>query len=331
MISQELLNGKSVLVTGATGSFGKAFLKRVLDEFKPARLIIFSRDELKQYEMQQYIPNGGNVRYFIGDIRDRDRLARAFNGVDIIIHAAAMKHVEASEYNPFEAVKTNIIGAENIISEAINHRVQRVMVLSTDKAASPVNLYGATKLCAEKLFVAANHYVDASSPTLFSVVRYGNVVGSRGSVIPFFLKKRSEGVLPITDVRMTRFWITLPDAVTCVLESLRDMKGGEIFIPKLPTMNILDLAKAVAPDCRQEIVGIRLGEKIHESLITEDEAMHAVEQENRYIIQPDNHFRNFGKHDGVQVPEHFRYTSENASMKLTIEQLQEMLKTLTIS
>lgn len=331
MIDKRIIDNKVVLITGGTGSFGTAFVRRLLSEYSPKKIIIFSRDELKQFEMQQEIPNEGIVRYFIGDIRDRDRLSRAFHGVDIIIHAAAMKHVEASEYNPFEAVKTNIIGAENIISEAINNKVSRVIALSTDKAASPLNLYGATKLCSEKLFIAANNYVDETSHTLFSVVRYGNVVGSRGSVIPFFLKKRASGVLPITDVRMTRFWITLPEAVDFVLRSLQDTKGGEIFIPKLAAMNIVDLANALAPECKHDIIGIRPGEKIHEAMITEDESYSTVEQADRYIIQPHTKFRNIGQHDGKKSDFHFRYCSETAPDRLSVSQLKEMIKTLSVA
>lgn len=329
-IDPAVINGKVILITGGTGSFGKAFVKHILAHYSPKKLIIFSRDELKQFEMQQEFPNRGVLRYFLGDIRDQDRLKRAFKGVDIIVHAAAMKQVEASEYNPFEAVKTNVIGAENIISEAIDQKVKRVIVLSTDKAASPVNLYGATKLCMEKLFVAANNYADPDSPTVFSVVRYGNVVGSRGSVVPFFLRKKSEGVLPITDPRMTRFWITLPQAVDFVLQSLQDMKGAEIFIPKLPTMNIVDLAKALAPECKQEIIGIRPGEKIHEAMMTEDESYNAIEQDTRYIIQTKSNFREIHPHTGGAVEEGFRYSSDTAPDKLNVDQLLAMLKTITV-
>jgi UDP-N-acetylglucosamine 4,6-dehydratase len=329
MTDKKFFDNKTVLVTGGTGTFGSGFVKRLVRDFSPKKVIVFSRDELKQFELQQQL-DAPNLRYFIGDIRDRDRLSRAFNGVNVIVHAAAMKQVPACEYNPFEAVQTNVIGAENIISEAINHKVERVIALSTDKAASPINLYGATKLCAEKLFVAANNYVDPTSPTVFSVVRYGNVVGSRGSVIPFFLKKRSEGVLPITDKRMTRFWITLEEAIDFVLSSLSDMKGGEIFIPKLPVTNIVDLAKAIAPECRHQIVGIRPGEKLHESLITEDEARHVVEQERRYVIHSGSAFRKFAHHDGKRVAENFRYTSETAPTKLSVDQLLDMIKSMSV-
>ncbi len=330
MINRNFIDDKVVLVTGGTGSFGIAFIKRILTEFSPKKVIIFSRDELKQFELQYQIPNGGKVRYFIGDIRDRSRLSQAFNGVNIIIHAAAMKHVEASEYNPFEAIQTNIIGAENIISEAIAHKVERVIGLSTDKAASPLNLYGATKLCFEKLFVAANNYVDENTPTLFSLVRYGNVVGTRGSVIPFFMKKRTEGELPITDPRMTRFWITLPDAVTFVLNALQDTKGGEIFIPKLPAMNIVDLANALAPECKHRIIGIRPGEKIHEAMITEDESYNVVEQQDRYIILPNSKFRKIGQHDGKRTETPFCYSSGTTPDQLNTDQLRAMISKLEL-
>ncbi|RAP38961.1 UDP-N-acetylglucosamine 4,6-dehydratase (inverting) [Candidatus Marinamargulisbacteria bacterium SCGC AAA071-K20] len=323
-----MFNDKVILVTGGTGSFGKAFIRRVLKDYTPKKLIIFSRDELKQFELQEEIPHHESVRYFLGDIRDKERLNRAFCGVDIIVHTAAMKQVEASEYNPFEAIKTNIIGSENIISEAITNKVKDVMVLSTDKAVSPVNLYGATKLCAEKLFLAANNYVNTDTPTKFSVVRYGNVVGSRGSVIPFFLKKKKSGVLPITDPRMTRFWITLPQAVDFVFESIKDMSGGEIFIPKLPSMNIMDLAKAIGPDCKHDIIGIRPGEKIHELMIMRDEARDVIEQEKRYIIQPRSNFRTFKKHEGSSVEDGFEYSSDQDVELLNATDLNNMLETI---
>jgi UDP-N-acetylglucosamine 4,6-dehydratase/5-epimerase len=323
-----MFNDKVILVTGGTGSFGKAFIRRVLKEYTPKKIIIFSRDELKQFELQEEIPHRDNVRYFLGDIRDKERLSRAFSGVDIIVHTAAMKQVEASEYNPFEAIKTNIIGSENIISEAIANKVKDVMVLSTDKAVSPVNLYGATKLCAEKLFLAANNYVDTDTPTKFSIVRYGNVVGSRGSVIPFFLKKRSSGILPITDPKMTRFWITLPQAVDFVFNCIKDMTGGEVFIPKLPSMNILDLAKAIGPNCKHEIIGIRPGEKIHEAMIMKDEARDVIEQEKRYIIQPNSNFRKVVKHAGTPVAENFEYSSDQDVALLNEKALNDMLETI---
>ncbi len=255
-----MLNDKTILITGGTGSFGKKCTEIILKVYKPKKLIIFSRDELKQFEMAQIFSDKQYpcMRYFIGDVRDKERLYRAFNGVDYVIHAAALKQVPSAEYNPFEAVKTNILGAENVINVAIDKGVKKVIALSTDKAANPINLYGATKLCSDKLFIAGNSYVGKDD-TIFSVVRYGNVVGSRGSVIPFFLKQRETGVLPITDPRMTRFWITLEQGVNFVLNCLERMVGGELFVPKIPSMNIMDLVKAIAPECKTKIIGIRPG------------------------------------------------------------------------
>ena len=271
------IHGKSVLVTGGTGSFGKRFIETILRDHHPARVVVFSRDELKQHEMRSHPPldtlGKDRIRYFVGDIRDRPRLMQAFRGVDVVVHAAALKQVPACEYNPFEAVKTNIMGAENIIDVAIERGVRQVVALSTDKACNPVNLYGATKLCSDKIFVAGNAYAG-SSHTRFSVVRYGNVVGSRGSVVPFFLRKRHEGKLPITHPEMTRFWITLDQGVDLVLKSLERMRGGEIYIPKIPSMRITELAKAVAPNVEQVVVGIRPGEKLHEIMIARDDARH---------------------------------------------------------
>jgi len=281
-----MFTNQTILVTGGTGSFGKRFIASVLKQ-NVKKVIVFSRDELKQYEMAQEFTDP-RVRFFIGDVRDKDRLYRAFDGVDIVIHAAALKHVGACEYNPFEAVKTNIHGAQNIIEAAIDRGVKKVIALSTDKAASPINLYGATKLASDKLFVAGNSYAG-DKETRFSVVRYGNVVGSRGSVVPFFKKLKEDGatVIPVTDERMTRFWITLDQGVQFVIDSLERMKGGEIFIPKIPSMNILDLAKAIAPECATEIVGIRPGEKLHEAMITEDDARHTLEYADHFVIQPE--------------------------------------------
>src|SRR5438876_6974295 len=258
-----MLNDKVVLVTGGTGSFGKKFTEIVVNRYAPRKLIIFSRGELKQFEMQQTFPESRYpcMRYFIGDVRDRERLHRAFDGVDIVVHAAALKQVPAAEYNPIEPIKTNVLGAANVIDAAVDHDVKKVIALSTDKAANPINLYGATKLCADKLFVAGNSYSGRSN-TRFSVVRYGNVVGSRGSVIPFFLEMKKKGKLPITDERMTRFWIKLEQGVQFVLKSLERMRGGEIFVPKIPSMRVIELAKAIAPKCPIEIVGIRPGEKL---------------------------------------------------------------------
>ena len=320
-----MLNDKVVLITGGTGSFGKRFVARVLRDYTPKKLIIFSRDELKQFEMQQSYPHEGCIRYFIGDIRDEERLQRAFRGVDYVIHAAAMKQVEASEYNPFEAIKTNVIGAQNIVNAAMENGVKHVMALSTDKAVSPVNLYGATKLCSEKLFVAAN-YIVGDMPTRFSVVRYGNVIGSRGSVIPLFMKQKETGALTITDTRMTRFWITLDDAVSFVLDSLASATGGEVFVPKIPAMNMPDLASAIAPECEQKIIGIRPGEKIHEAMITVDEARNTVEQETRYVIQAQTTFQELPQHEGTPVPADFEYSSGTSEPRLSVAQIQEMVE-----
>jgi UDP-N-acetylglucosamine 4,6-dehydratase len=279
--------GKTILVTGGTGSFGRRFVEMVLAEYQPKKLIVFSRDELKQHEMRLKYPDTGNspVRYFIGDVRDRDRLNRAFYGVDIVVHAAALKQVPSCEYNPFEAVQTNILGAKNVIDAAIDNGVQRVLALSTDKAVNPVNLYGATKQVAEKLFVQGNSYVGRRL-TRLACVRYGNVMGSRGSVIPLFQEQRRKGVLTITDKRMTRFWITLDQVVRFVVRCADLAMGGEIFVPKIPSMRITDLAEAVAPGCRVEVTGIRPGEKLHEMLISADEARNAVEFDDMYVVQP---------------------------------------------
>jgi len=326
-----MLNDKVVLITGGTGSFGKKCTEIILKRYKPRKLIIFSRDELKQFEMEQLFSSDEYpcIRYFIGDVRDKVRLNRAFQGVDYIIHTAALKQVPAAEYNPFEAVKTNIIGAQNIINVAIDQEVKKVIALSTDKAANPINLYGATKLCSYKLFVAGNAYVTRKQ-TMFSTVRYGNVVGSRGSVIPFFIKKKETGVLPITDSRMTRFWITLQQGVDFVLKCLDKMVGGEIFVPKIPSMSITDLAKAICSECKTEIVGIRPGEKLHEIMVPKDDARNAVEFEDYYVIK--SPFRNFGRRFNEQnckpVPDDFEYNSGTNSQWLTIDELKAMIKSL---
>ena len=324
-----MLNGKNILITGGTGSFGKKCTEIILKRYKPRRLIIFSRDELKQFEMEQIfsIREYSCMRYFIGDVRDKERLHRAFNNVDYVIHAAALKQVPAAEYNPFEAVKTNVLGAQNVINVAIDQQVKRVIALSTDKAANPINLYGATKLCSDKLFIAGNSYVGADD-TIFSVVRYGNVMGSRGSVIPFFLKKKDEGVLPITDPRMTRFWITLEQGVDFVLKCLERMVGGELFVPKIPSMNMMDLAEAIAPECKTEIIGIRPGEKLHEVMVPKDENRKTLEFDEYYLIQPDFDFweRRFVNHDGKQVPNDFEYNSGTNPWKLSVETMREMIK-----
>lgn len=322
-------DGKSILVTGGTGSFGKAFVKYVLEHHNAKRLVVFSRDELKQFEMAHEI-DAPNLRYFIGDVRDEERLERAFAGIDIVVHAAAMKQVVAAEYNPMECIKTNIIGAENIINAALNTGVEKVLALSTDKAVNPLNLYGATKLCSDKLFIAANHLSSFTGPR-FSVVRYGNVIGSRGSVIPFFKDRRASGVLPITDPRMTRFWITLEDGIKFVEKSIARMHGGEVFIPKLDSMRIEDLAKAMAPECKLDIVGIRPGEKLHEMLIPGDEARNTIEFDDYYVIRP-THLqieRDTETYDGVRgkpVVDDFEYASDTNSQWVTNEELLEIIK-----
>ncbi len=325
------LDGANILITGGTGSFGKRCVARLLERHKPERLIVFSRDELKQWEMSQAFAMEANpcLRYFIGDVRDRDRLARAFDGIDVVIHAAALKQVPAAEYNPFEAVKTNVIGAQNIIDAAIDRGVKRVVALSTDKAANPINLYGATKLCSDKLFVAGNSY-SGYRETRFAVVRYGNVMGSRGSVIPFFRECAATGVVPITDERMTRFWITLDQGVDFVLGCLEDMSGGELYVPKIPSMRITDLAEAVAPGCRHEVVGIRPGEKLHETLISEDDARHTVEYDGHYVIEPEFHWwtRSMRSEGGRPVEDAFRYTSDSNAEWLSVAQMREMLEAL---
>ncbi|WP_456324644.1 UDP-N-acetylglucosamine 4,6-dehydratase (inverting) [Desulfonauticus submarinus] len=326
-----MLNNKVILITGGTGSFGKKCTEIILKRYRPKKLIIFSRDELKQFEMSQIFSEQQYpcMRYFIGDVRDKERLYRAFRGVDYVIHAAALKQVPAAEYNPFEAVRTNIIGAQNVINVAIDTGVKRVIALSTDKAANPINLYGATKLCSDKLFIAGNSYVGRDE-TCFSVVRYGNVVGSRGSVIPFFLKKKEEGVLPVTDPRMTRFWITLEQGVDFVLKSLERMVGGEIFIPKLPSMNIMALVKAICPECKTKIVGIRPGEKLHEVMIPKDEARHTVEFKNYYVIKPAFPYftRRFKGNDCTSVPNDFEYSSDKNTWWLSVEELRSIVSGL---
>lgn len=321
-----MFTNQTILVTGGTGSFGKKFIAAALKQ-NVKKVIVFSRDELKQYEMAQEFTDP-RVRFFIGDVRDKERLYRAFDGVDIVIHAAALKHVGACEYNPFEAVKTNIHGAQNIIEAAIDRGVKKVIALSTDKAASPINLYGATKLASDKLFVAGNSYAG-DKETRFAVVRYGNVVGSRGSVVPFFKKLKEDGatVIPVTDDRMTRFWITLEQGVQFVIDSLTRMNGGEIFIPKIPSMSILDLAEAIAPECEIEIVGIRPGEKLHEAMITEDDARHTLEYDDYFVIQPEFPWWNAEyKNGGKSLPEGFTYVSNVNNQWLTVDELRELVK-----
>ncbi|MBN2547564.1 MAG: UDP-N-acetylglucosamine 4,6-dehydratase (inverting) [Anaerolineales bacterium] len=318
---------KVVLVTGGTGSFGKQFIEILLAEYHPAKLIVFSRDELKQHEMRISGFDQPNLRYFIGDVRDQLRLRRAMNGVDIVIHAAALKQVPACEYNPMEAIKTNILGSGNVIEAALDAGVQRVMALSTDKAVNPVNLYGATKLAAEKLFVQSNAYA-AGSATRFSCVRYGNVVGSRGSVIPIFMQQRQNGKLTITDARMTRFWLTLEQGVRFVIRCTEQMHGGEVFVPKIPSTRIVDLAQAIAPQAELDIIGIRPGEKLHEVLINEDEARSTVELEDMFVVQPSAAlwFGHDWQAEGNSLPDGFRYTSETNPHWLTLEQIKQIIE-----
>jgi UDP-N-acetylglucosamine 4,6-dehydratase len=328
-----MLEDQVILVTGGTGSFGTAFARRVLRDHRPRKLIIFSRDELKQYEMAQVFPEQRYraIRYFLGDVRDKERLHRAFDGVDIVIHAAALKQVPACEYNPLEAINTNILGASNVVDAAIDFRVRKVIALSTDKAANPINLYGATKLCSDKLFVAANS-LSGPKTTRFAVVRYGNVVGSRGSVIPLFQRLGREGRLPVTDQRMTRFWITLEQGVDFVLDCLGRMQGGEVFIPKIPSMNILDLARAVCPHCRIEETGIRPGEKLHEVLLPEDDSRNAIEFDDYFALYRHNGGQSPSDprlgDKGRWCPEGFRYASDTNERWLSVDELKAMIAQL---
>lgn len=326
------LNGKSILITGGTGSFGKKFVQTILERYPDVkRLVVYSRDELKQYEMSQtFSPTKYRaLRYFIGDIRDADRFKRACKGIEIIIHTAALKQVPTAEYNPFECIKTNVLGAQNVIDAALDTEVKTVVALSTDKAAAPINLYGATKLCSDKLFVAANR-IKGEKKLAFSVVRYGNVMGSRGSVIPFFMNKRKEGVVPITDDRMTRFNISLEEGVEMVLYAIHNAWGGEIFVPKIPSYNITELAKAVCPDCEQKIVGIRPGEKIHEEMITEADSYTTYDLGKYYVILPqvptwstEEYIESF---QATKVPQGFSYNSGTNDEWLTVEQLRALIK-----
>jgi UDP-N-acetylglucosamine 4,6-dehydratase/5-epimerase len=321
-----------VLITGGTGSFGRKFVELMLREYHPKKLIIFSRDELKQHDMQVSGFDHPSLRYFIGDVRDDQRLTRAFAGVTVVIHTAAMKQVPACEYNPFEAIQTNVIGGRNVIDAAINCGVRRILALSTDKAVNPVNLYGATKLCAEKMFVQANAYSGAQD-TRFSCARYGNVVASRGSVIPVFLDQRKRGRITITDPRMTRFWITLDQGVRFVVRCIEQMHGGEIFVPKIPSMKLVELAEALAPGCEVRVTGIRPGEKLHETLLSEDEARHAVEVDDMYVVQPAHSWWREGNWKQARaLPDGFRYTSDGNPRWLTTEELYEVLgETLPLS
>lgn len=319
-----LFDNKNVLVTGGTGSFGRRFIGTLLANTDVRRVVVFSRDELKQFEMQQEFKGEARLRFFIGDVRDQDRLYRAFDDVQFVVHAAALKQIPAAEYNPFEAVQTNILGARNIIDAAIDRGVEKVVALSTDKASSPVNLYGATKLVSDKLFVSGNAYAGKRS-TRFSVVRYGNVVGSRGSVIPFFKKLAPTGTLPITDMKMTRFWITLNQGVQFVMDAFDRMHGGEVFVPKIPSMTIGDLAKAIAPEAQVEIVGIRPGEKLHEEMISVSDAPRTLDMGSHYIIQPEFEWWSAAKLDGERLPDGFCYSSEQNDDWLDVERLRAML------
>ncbi len=327
-----MFNEKSILITGGTGSFGKKCVETILSQYPNVeRLVVFSRDELKQFEMAQQFPADRypQIRYFIGDVRDKDRLVRAMKDIDIVIHAAALKQVPAAEYNPFECIQTNIIGAQNVIEACLDSDVKKVVALSTDKAAGPINLYGATKLCSDKLFVAANN-MRGKQDIKFSVVRYGNVMGSRGSVIPFFLERRHQGVLPITDERMTRFSISLEDGVTLVLKAFDIMWGGEVFVPKLPSYRITDVAKAIAPEARLEIVGIRPGEKLHEEMITATDAINTLEFDDYFVMLPSIQFWNvkaFAEHySGARCADGFFYDSGTNTEWLAVEQLRKLIR-----
>ncbi|MCG3110392.1 MAG: UDP-N-acetylglucosamine 4,6-dehydratase (inverting) [Candidatus Manganitrophus sp. SB1] len=327
-----MLKGKSILVTGGTGSFAKKFIETILLKHPEIeRLVVYSRDELKQYEMAQQWPANlyPQIRFFIGDVRDKERLSRSLEGIDVVIHAAALKQVPAAEYNPFEAIKTNVIGAQNVIETSIDQGVKLVVALSTDKAAAPINLYGATKLCSDKLFIAANNF-KGKHDIKFSVVRYGNVMGSRGSVIPFFLEKRKESILPITDDRMTRFNIVLEEGVKLVLYALQNMWGGEIFVPKIPSYRITDVAEAIAPGAEKKMTGIRPGEKLHEEMITETDALNTIEFDKYFVILPSVPLWNINdfirKFDGKLCPPGFRYQSGTNPEWLTVEQIRTLIR-----
>jgi UDP-N-acetylglucosamine 4,6-dehydratase len=317
---------KSVLVTGGTGSFGREFVEIMLQDYHPERLIVFSRDELKQHEMRGAGLQHESLRYFIGDVRDRLRLRRAMDGVDVVVHAAALKQVPACEYNPIEAILTNIMGARNVIEAALDSEVEQVMALSTDKAVNPINLYGATKLAAEKLFVQSNAYAGGTG-TRFSCVRYGNVVGSRGSVVPVFIRQRENGTITVTDERMTRFWLSLEQGVRFTIQCIEDMQGGEVFVPKIPSMRVVDLAQAIAPEAQVEFIGIRPGEKLHEVLISEDESRHTVELEHMYVVEPSGAFW-FGhgwQDRGEALPEGYRYASDSNERWMTVDEIRNLI------
>lgn len=330
------MKNEKILITGATGSFGKKFIETIYQRFPSiGRVVVYSRDELKQFEMEQSYPRSEyqSIRFFIGDVRDRDRLKRAMEGIDTVVHAAALKQVPAAEYNPFEAIRTNVLGAQNVIEAALESDVRRVVALSTDKAAAPINLYGATKLCSDKLFIAANN-LKGKRDIRFSVVRYGNVMGSRGSVIPFFLERRNTGVLPITDKRMTRFNISLEEGVDMILYALEHSLGGEIYVPKIPSYRIMDVAEAIGPDCEKPEVGIRPGEKLHEEMVTESDSQNTVENSRYYVIVPMLHgkahaetMQKFAKHHGATpVAADFRYSSDANDQWLTPDQLRGLIR-----
>ena len=320
-------NDKVVLITGGTGSFGRAFIRRMLDEYQPAKLIVFSRDELKQHEMRSAGFSHPSLRYFIGDVRDPMRVRRAMQGVDIVVHAAALKQVPACEYNPIEAIMTNIMGGRNVIEAALDTSVEKVMALSTDKAVNPINLYGATKLAAEKLFIQSNAYAGGRD-VRFSCVRYGNVVGSRGSVVPVFIKQREAGKLTITDERMTRFWLSLEQGVNFTIRCIEQMQGGEVFVPKIPSTHITDLANAIAPEAEVEYIGIRPGEKLHEVLISEDEARHTLELEDMFVVEPTGAlwFGHEWRNTGNPLPEGFRYASDNNDQWLKEDEIRDLVR-----
>lgn len=329
----KFLDGKSVLITGGTGSLGNKLVELLSTRAKPRRIIVFSRDEYKQHVMAGKFAHVDAMRFFLGDVRDGERLRRAFEGVDFVIHAAALKQVPAAEYNPFEFVRTNVMGAQNVIEAAIDAGVQKIVALSTDKAANPINLYGATKLCSDKLFIAGNSYSGGHGPR-FAVVRYGNVVGSRGSVVPFFMEKRKTGVLPITHLEMTRFWITLEQGATLVLNGLRDMHGGELYVPKIPSSKITDLARLIGPDCKIENVGIRPGEKLHEIMIGREDARNTVDCGTHFIIQPMLKFweSNGGPYAKLpRCPEGFAYTSDANDRWVSDEEMKKMIMDLNLA
>ncbi|MCW2819894.1 MAG: hypothetical protein JWR42_2681 [Marmoricola sp.] len=323
-----VLTGSNILVTGGTGSFGKAFIDYALAKLDPARLVVFSRDELKQYEVRQRFNDDPRLRWFIGDVRDERRLQRAMHGVDFVVHAAALKQVDTAEYNPFEFVRTNVFGSQNVIEAAIDSGVKKVVALSTDKASSPINLYGATKLTADKLFISGNHYA-AHHPTRFAVVRYGNVMGSRGSVIPFFRRLAAEGrPLPVTDLRCTRFFITLAQAVEFVVDSFDTMQGGELYVPRIPSMRITDLARVIAPDAELVDIGLRPGEKLHEEMVSPEEGRRALRLGDRYVLEPDRASWGYrAPQGGTPVPDGFVYRSDTNDEWYTPDQIDRLLRT----